>query len=1042
MSLLAFLRFAILHGTFLFVSTLPLLAQPSVTFSKLPVDWQLYPRNASNQATVPISGKINTQGYSSISLVVTRNNIAWQYIKTNLSYQNGKASFFLFPVIQAGLYEYRFRLYAKSLTDSILIADKDSITCGDAYLISGQSNARLSDDRETYRNEFCRTFGKTTSNGNATASFLGDTLWSPSLANGYTNVGVWGLQLQHQLVQHYQMPVCLINGGVSQTRIFMHLKNTADPNYFTNTYYGRLYYRVMKAGLLNTTKALFWYQGEANAEDDFSTYLNSFNQLYLDWHMDYPALQRIYLFQINIGCNSNSLSGKFREGQRQMKYLFPDIQPLATVGTPWYNGCHYDTAGYHFIGKQAFKLLANDFYNATPSVNDLSPEIQKAYYTSTSHREIILEFANANMMVWQNDTLGKQLKHYFYLDGQDNWVSSGYATGNKVRLLLTHPVEAKTISYLPDAPLDTVFIGPYLRNSKKLGAFSFYDFPIEGPPIIGKDPGCPGAFGPIKHIYGTNKRNTAGSSISQNTTWHKDSIYVLHDYVRVANATLTIEPGTIVMGSPTPYDTAVLVIHKGAKLQAIGTANSPIVFTSCKIQGARNPGDWGGIVICGNAPNNVGNSIELEGGYRAYHGGTNSADNSGSLQYVRVEYAGVKFNAQEETNGLTLASVGNGTTLKYIQVSHANDDSFEWYGGTVNGRYLISWKALDDDFDTDMGYRGLNQFGLGYRDFARADVSGSSGFESDNNTNLTASPRTAPVFSNFESWGPRVTAYTPYNGFFKAGAHFRNNTEIKLYNTLLLGWPGDSSQNKAALYLEGIGTINNAKNDSIRLRNCIIGSYLPNVLMRSDLPNTSWTPFSSIQNWYYKTGYKDSTANNILLTEKKAPFKEIPLFTISATNSRFNKGSSFKTATLPALPLSPNGFFQNVSYRGAFGGTDWTAGWAEFNSNMVVYAANQYAYREMEKNINPNILSNSLTTLIASPNPFSDKVTLQFRAPFSCKATAQLAAVNGFDIAHHDFEVKEGNNQMLLDLHTYPNGVYCLTLKMGQHVTHTRLVKQ
>jgi hypothetical protein len=1020
-------------------------SQPIVSFTEAPAHLQLYARNGNNQATVPIAGTIKTTGYTSISVLVLRNNVRWQYLKTNLAYTNGKASFFLFPVIQAGLYEYTFKLFAKQVSDSVLITQQDSITCGDAYIITGQSNARLADDRETYKNEFCRTFGKTTTNGNASPSLLGDTLWSLSEGTGFVNVGVWGINLQRQLIEKNQMPTCLINGGVSQTRIFMHQKDLSNPLYFSDTYYGRIYYRVAKAKLLNGIKALFWYQGESDAGNDFPSYLQSFNQLYFDWHADYPSLQRLYVFQINIGCLENDSSGKFREGQRQFKSTFPDIQTISTVATPYYNGCHYDTAGYHFTAKHVYKLLANDFYGSTQGGDDLSPDIQKAYYTSNSRKEIILEFSNATQMFWQNDTLGKQLKYYFYLDGKDSLISSGYASGNKIRLVLQKPFSAKSISYLPNFSLDSLFLGPYLRNKNKYGAFSFYNFPVNPPPPIGSDPGCPGAFGPVSHIYGTNKTNTIGKSITQNTTWHKDSIYVLHDYVRVATgATLTIEPGTIVMGAPTPSDTSLLIIQKGAKLYANGSSSSPIVFTSCKLQGTRNRGDWGGLVLCGSAPNNVGNNIELEGGYRAFHGGTNVTDNTGSLQYMRVEYAGIKFNSNEETNGLTLASVGNGTNIKYVQVSYSGDDSFEWFGGTVNSRYLISWKTLDDDFDTDLGYRGNNQFGIGFRDYSSADVSGSNGFESDNNSsNPNASPKTAPIFSNFEVWGPRTTASTPYNGFFQSGAYLKNNTEIKLYNSLILGWPGDSLQKKAGLYLDGAGTITNAKIDSIRIRNCVIGSYLPNVLFLSTGSNLDWLPYSSMTSWYYKSTNHDSTSNNILLPQKKAPLRETPLFTVSSTSSPFNRGSSFMTATKPALPQSPQGFFQNVPFRGAMGGTDWSAGWAEFNPNLVIYAANNYSFR---KTVLDSIRTSDETqnlnhSLTIAPNPSQLSTKLTFFSSCEGKATISCVGMDGTCFQQEDLLVKMGKNEVEMDIASLPTGIFGVFVKVCHSQLFGRLLK-
>ena len=236
--------------------------------------------------------------------------------------------------------------------------------------------------------------------------------------------------------------------------------------------------------------------------------------------------------------------------------------------------------------------------------------------------------------------------------------------------------------------------------------------------------------------------------ITANTTWTADKIYKLKGFVRVGNdptvtdvpaknsgPTLTIQPGTVIFGEKATKGT--LIIQRGAKIIAEGTATSPIVFTSESAVGSKEPGDWGGLVICGRASNNQpGGVFELEGGYKAFSGGGTSpdnADNSGSLKYVRIEYAGVPVNPNQEVNSLTLGAVGSETKIEYVMCTYGLDDSFEWFGGTVNAKYLIAYKGLDDDFDVDFGFSGFVQFGLGVRGATLADQSGSNGFEVDNN---------------------------------------------------------------------------------------------------------------------------------------------------------------------------------------------------------------------------------------------------------------------------------------------------------------------
>ncbi|HET7899321.1 MAG TPA: hypothetical protein VFL47_16655, partial [Flavisolibacter sp.] len=215
--------------------------------------------------------------------------------------------------------------------------------------------------------------------------------------------------------------------------------------------------------------------------------------------------------------------------------------------------------------------------------------------------------------------------------------------------------------------------------------------------------------------------------ISADTVLHKENTYILKGLVYMVNdKTMTIEPGTVIKGSYSGSDVAALIITRGSKIMAQGKAEAPIVFTSASPNPAS--GDWGGIVICGKAPvntayNGTNGLIQVEGGVDNATGdglaGSGDAkapspvpaDNSGVLSYVRIEYAGYAFQPDKEINSLTLAAVGSGTQIDHVQIAYAKDDAIEWFGGTVNARYLISWKTQDDDFDTDNGYSGKVQFG-------------------------------------------------------------------------------------------------------------------------------------------------------------------------------------------------------------------------------------------------------------------------------------------------------------------------------------------
>src|SRR6187549_2250525 len=218
---------------------------------------------------------------------------------------------------------------------------------------------------------------------------------------------------------------------------------------------------------------------------------------------------------------------------------------------------------------------------------------------------------------------------------------------------------------------------------------------------------------------GTTENTILEGRIIENRTLKAAYTYKLRGLVYVTNgAILTIEPGTKIVGES--GKNGGLIITRSSKIIADGTKDKPIVFTSEAATPAR--GDWAGVVILGNAPTNASfNGVqgvgEIEGGVNnsdglGLYGGTNPADNSGILRYVRIEYAGYAFLPDKEINGLTFGGVGNQTIVDYVEVAYANDDSFEWFGGTVNCTHLISYKTLDDDFDTDNGFAGKVQFGI------------------------------------------------------------------------------------------------------------------------------------------------------------------------------------------------------------------------------------------------------------------------------------------------------------------------------------------
>ena len=421
--------------------------------------------------------------------------------------------------------------------------------------------------------------------------------------------------------------------------------------------------------------------------------------------------------------------------------------------------------------------------------------------------------------------------------------------------------------------------------------------------------------------------------------------YHLKGWVYVADgAQLTIEPGTVIKGDKESM--ATLIVERGGRLIARGEQGAPIVFTSEAEAGNRKPGDWGGVILCGKARNNKG-EMQIEGGPRTRHGGDNDDDNSGVLSYVRIEFAGYPFKTDKEINGLTLGSVGRGTTLDHIQVSYSNDDSFEWFGGCPQAKYLIAWKGWDDDFDTDNGFSGKVQYALAVRDSRVADVSQSNGFESDNNADGSAtSPYTCATFSNVTFVGPKLDAQFqndpsyinggklyPNNGSalgkFQSAMQIRRNSRLNCINSLAIGFP--------------------------------IGLILDN--QKGDTQGAASGKLLKLENiWFAGMDVTGSDANksyeDVLVTgydEKSKPIFDKTRKSFSSTFFLAQKGNkaveswSDLVAADGYTPLSgsallsaasfdgADNWFDKVSHVGAFGPENWAEGWAEFDPENAEY---------------------------------------------------------------------------------------------------------
>jgi hypothetical protein len=285
---------------------------------------------------------------------------------------------------------------------------------------------------------------------------------------------------------------------------------------------------------------------------------------------------------------------------------------------------------------------------------------------------------------------------------------------------------------------------------------------------------------------GTNLRNSIPNNITIPTgcdTFVDGTVFVQ------PNVVVSIQPGAVVKGRKTSFNTtpSVLVFPRTAKINGPGTAALPIVFTSDQAPGNRLKGDWGGLVFNGRAPVNCpGGECLAEGLTGIAFGGNVANDTSGLLTYARIEFSGVELSPDNELNLLTMNAVGRSTTFNHLQANHGFDDDFEWFGGTVNMKYLVASSCGDDCFDWQLGYTGSVQYGLAVVNRNNTDTNGRHAFEADNNENgFGFLPRSNPKFCNMTLVGTKAQGDS---GAGRRGVLFRRGTAGKVWNTIIDGF--------------------------------------------------------------------------------------------------------------------------------------------------------------------------------------------------------------------------------------------------------------
>jgi hypothetical protein len=502
-----------------------------------------------------------------------------------------------------------------------------------------------------------------------------------------------------------------------------------------------------------------------------------------------------------------------------------------------------------------------------------------------------------------------------------------------------------------------------------------------------------------------------------NVVWTANNEYLLNGLVFVdAGATLTIQPGTVIKGKPGQGENAsALVVARGGKIFASGTADAPIVFTA-EADDAKDPNDlpndarglWGGVIILGNATlNSEPGETPIEGipvnEPRGLYGGSDDADNSGVFRFVSIRHGGTDIGAGNEINGLTMGGVGSGTVIEYVEVFNNQDDGFEWFGGTVNTKYLVSAFNGDDAFDYDEGFRGKGQFWFVIQD----DETGNRAGEHDGGTTPEdGTPYATPMI---------------YNATYIGSGEFSDNGD----NDTVL----EIRDNAGGHYINSIFT--DFANEGIDVEDLDSGEDSRARLDAGDLKlaNNVW--------WGFGAGNELSTiAPDGFVAEHLASNGNRVVDPALRGISRDRDGGldprpQASSPVYSDLATIPNdGFYTDVSYVGAFGDKLWINGWT-FISEAGITAKDAGATVIASEAKTGGIPSNFALSQ-NHPNPFNPSTVIRFNLEKQQQVKLQIFDILGQRVATLVDGIRQaGSYEVRLDAADLSSGVYFYRLQGG-----------
>ena len=519
------------------------------------------------------------------------------------------------------------------------------------------------------------------------------------------------------------------------------------------------------------------------------------------------------------------------------------------------------------------------------------------------------------------------------------------------------------------------------------------------------------------------------SNITTNTTLSASTLYRLEGCIHVTSgATLTIPAGTRIMGQKSSTTSGALIIDKGAYLNAQGTSSSRIVFTSDQTPGNQAPGDWAGLIVAGSATNNnSGVSIDIKQCSTVTGGGANDADSSGVLKYIQIEYA---------TSGLSLLCAGNKTVIDNIEVAYPSKDAFDFLGGTVRAKHLVSYNAYQNDFFFDYGNRSLVQYGVAVRLDASAHVAaGSNGIVMSNNENGAGSyagtPKTHPVLSDFSLLGPLYCGASGISSDYKNGVLMYHNTDGGVYNSFIAGYP-------TGLRMEDLSTLQNA--DVNFTLNFSENSFKANTTNYSN--NSTWPAScaASLSDWITNAGGLSCSQPNNDFSAFTSGYSSTICGSYCTTPPTFVLGTNtMLTSDYSATDLS-NAFF--VTGTSKHGGFNTTSSWAATWPNWCPSSYNPCTGMKHSGTTGVQQSVNEDASLQLAPNPSEGTTYAVFGAALSGRVNITLTDnVTGKVMRTVSTDVAQGTQRISLDTKGLSTGLYTVSLQQADgSVQHARLL--